>query len=215
MYGGLESGRYEKGNLSCEQGPRAGSAPTILGHSIDWANNRSAGSGADDFETIASRYGGLLDLWSVSAPRHPRGLLAAAATTLRTLVHLGLALARRQSVPILLVLHSYDVSQVARHGFEQSPFVRKVAADSDNHQRGIKTATKNTDTIQQADTLDIVSSNNNIEMLDGLAICSPDTVVTKYDLILRLQYLMLFDLIALKTRLAEGILRWVAGTPIE
>lgn len=108
-------------------GSTAGSGTTVLRHSIDWANFRGLPA-SDDILVIGRNWGGFHDLWPVSVKR-PWALTAAAAKGCRTLVSIPAVVAKHHSIPTLLVLHSLEVCQVARHGWEASPWFAAASAE--------------------------------------------------------------------------------------
>lgn len=125
------------------------------------------------------------------------------------------ALAKHRRLPVLLVLQSFEVGRVARFGWEASPWITAAISASEQDATGTKRAKHKPEVVESAGQLSIVAISGDQESVQALAISCPHPGVVKYDPLVRREWLELIDLVCLKTRVAETILRKVAGSAFQ
>lgn len=183
---------------------RAGSSPTILRNSLDWASRRGEGAGTTDAATIARRYGGLVDVWPCLT-RHHSTTVPLLALCLHEWIALQADIAYEAGCTLLLKVQSRFAAHIVHQGFERSPLAFKLGK-LEGFVRDVTLPNPSLYGPQTAGRLSVVAASFHGRPVDALAMTSLDPGTVKYDPGTRHELLLLLDLVALKGRLAETFL---------
>lgn len=177
-------------------GTLAGSGPKVIREALDWAQGESQRPGTDDLEELAQRYGGMVDVWPVSA-FHPDILFVRTARFVADIADLV--------SPDLLIVHSAKSYLLLKDGafshgksaFRDRFSGPNVSPTSDQVWKSLPDKRF----VLRAGELSLVNVGNQVSIP---AMATPDFGVVKYDPAFRVGFLRLAHFLALKQMLLRA-----------